>query len=291
MAEKDKIEKLLEDYNDVFADILNVLLFEQDFIKEEQLEDGPVVSIYKSESKGLRDQYRDIAKYYKDAGLVIFECGMENESEIDNDMPIRLMGYDYGSYRRQIDKGNRRFPVITIVLNFSDRRWCKPLCLKDILEIPEGMDKYVQDYKINVFNIAYLSDETIDRFKSTFKHVAHFFKNKRLKDDYKPLNEEIKHLGAFLDFLKIFTGDKKYAEVKSELLEKQKKGQVVTMCTVVERFTNEGIRQGIRQGRLEGAVITYKEVGFSFDETVQRIANNYGLSLHEAEEKVEEYWQ
>ena len=142
----------MEDYNDVFADILNVLLFKTDFIKEEELEDGPVTSIYKAESEDLRDQYRDIAKYYKDAGLVIAEYGMENQSKIDNDMPIRIMGYDYGSYRRQIDKGNRRFPVITVVLNFSDSRWRKPLCLKDTLEIPEGMDKYVQNYKINVFD-------------------------------------------------------------------------------------------------------------------------------------------
>lgn len=29
MADKDRTEKILEDYNDVFADIYNVLLFEQ----------------------------------------------------------------------------------------------------------------------------------------------------------------------------------------------------------------------------------------------------------------------
>ena len=34
MADKDMAEKKLEDYNDVFAEILNVLLFQKDLIKE-----------------------------------------------------------------------------------------------------------------------------------------------------------------------------------------------------------------------------------------------------------------
>lgn len=45
------------------------------------------------------------------------------------------------------------------------------------------------------------------------------------------------------------------------------------------------------KGRLKGAVTTYKEVGFPFDEVVQRIADHYGFSLNKAEEKVTEYWQ
>ena len=40
MGEKDIAEKVLEDYNDVFADIVNVLLFQgEQIVKPEQLED------------------------------------------------------------------------------------------------------------------------------------------------------------------------------------------------------------------------------------------------------------
>ena len=40
MGEKDIAEKVLEDYNDVFADIVNVLLFQgEQILKPEQLED------------------------------------------------------------------------------------------------------------------------------------------------------------------------------------------------------------------------------------------------------------
>lgn len=248
MAEKDKTEKKLEDYNDVFAEILNVLLFERNLIKQEQLINAPTESVYKAIDKKMRGQFRDTSKYYQNAGIIISSFGMENQSEIDNDMPIRVMGYDYSSYRSQIDAGKDRYPVITVVLNFSDKRWNKPVNLKNLLAIPEGMENFVQDYKINVFDIAFLPDETINKFKSTFKHVAHFFKYRRSPDIYQPLGEEIEHLEAFLDFLEVFTNDRQYAEIKDGLLEMQREGDVVTMCSVVEKFKNDGIKQGIERG-------------------------------------------
>lgn len=42
MAEKDIAEKTLEAYNDVFADIINVLLFNgEPYVKEDELEEKP----------------------------------------------------------------------------------------------------------------------------------------------------------------------------------------------------------------------------------------------------------
>ena len=49
MGEKDIAEKVLEDYNDVFADIVNVLLFQgEQIVKPEQLEDKTLRSSYKA---------------------------------------------------------------------------------------------------------------------------------------------------------------------------------------------------------------------------------------------------
>ena len=46
MKESDVTEKLLEDYNDVFADIVNTLVFEgEERIKEDSLEDGRTTSL------------------------------------------------------------------------------------------------------------------------------------------------------------------------------------------------------------------------------------------------------
>lgn len=53
---------------------------------------------------------------------------------------------------------------------------------------------------------------------------------------------------------------------------------------------NEGLAKGLAKGKIEGAVTTYGEMGLTFNETVQRIAEKFNLSLSEAEENVKMYW-
>ena len=40
---------------------------------------------------------------------------------------------------------------------------------------PEKLDPYVSDYKVNLFEVAWLSDEQIAMFQSDFKVVADYF--------------------------------------------------------------------------------------------------------------------
>lgn len=49
MSFKDKSEKYLEEYVDVFADIINVLHFRKPLIQPEQLRNGPTEAVYKTE--------------------------------------------------------------------------------------------------------------------------------------------------------------------------------------------------------------------------------------------------
>ena len=53
--------------------------------------------------------------------------------------------------------------------------------------------------KINVFEIAWLTDEQISMFKSDFRIVVDFFVRKRKNKDYVPDNKtEIRHVDAVL---------------------------------------------------------------------------------------------
>ena len=125
MGQKDITEKQLEDYNDVFADIYNVLVFEDDVIDEKRLRDGTTESRYKDDSGMNRDQRRDVMKTYLDRyRMEIAFVGIDNQMQVDKYIPVRILGYDYGKYRRQVDE--KKFPlvpVITLVLNFSNIRW------------------------------------------------------------------------------------------------------------------------------------------------------------------------
>ena len=59
------------------------------------------------------------------------------------------------------------------------------------------------------------------------------------------------------------------------------------MCAAIEEMRMESELKG----KIEGTVKTYKEVGISLQEVIQRIAERYSLSLQEAQEKAGKYWE
>lgn len=188
MTEKDMTEKTLESYNDVFADIINVLFFGgKEVVKEEELEQAVMRSIYKTDGK-LREQERDTAKYWRKHNIRISLFGLENETEPESDMPIRVFGYDGASYRDQLfyvkgedgkyrKNNNPRYPVATAVLYFGTTHWNKPTtiygCVEDNLN--DDMKPFVNDFKINLFEVAFLTEEQTRMFKSDFRIVADYF--------------------------------------------------------------------------------------------------------------------
>ena len=105
MKEKDITQKVLEDNNDIFADIVNVLLFDGDSeVEENELVNTTVHSQYKAEDGKVHEQERDIAKYWKRGCTDIVLYGIENQTKVEKRMPARISGYEGASYRGQYDK-------------------------------------------------------------------------------------------------------------------------------------------------------------------------------------------
>lgn len=83
MGEKDITEKILEDHNDVFADIINGLIFAgEQRILPESLENTAVHSQYKADDEKVHELERDVAKYWKDQDVQLAICGIENQSSV-----------------------------------------------------------------------------------------------------------------------------------------------------------------------------------------------------------------
>ena len=252
MAEKDITEKNLEALNDVFADIVNVLLFKgEQVINEKDLEADTTKSMFKADGK-IHEQERDVSKFWKNGEIRISILGIENQTAQDSDMPLRVISYDGASYKQQLlDNKNqkKRYPVATLVLYFgTEEKWAKAKHLYDCFEIPEKLKPFVNDYKINVFNIAFLSPKTIAMFKSDFKIIAEYFRAKRLNQKYKGSQEKLKHANETLKMFSALTGDDSFEKVYNE--GNFKKGGI-TMCDVVERIRDEGITEGINKGIAE----------------------------------------
>lgn len=237
MAERDITEKNLEAYNDVFADIVNVLLFDgKEIVKPDELTDAAPNSMLKLENE-IHEQERDIAKYWGKSKVRIAFYGFENQTAIDNDMPLRILSYEGAAYKSQLtgadnaeDKATR-YPVVTLVLYFGVEHWNKHHRLKERVRVPKLLVPYVNDYKINIREIAWLSDEQIAGFKSDFRYVAEFFRLKRLKQDLKFDNKVPDHIDAILKLLTALSGDERYQETI-----KDKGGKPKTMCEMIERL-------------------------------------------------------
>lgn len=240
MNEKDKREKLLEDYNDVFADIYNTLLFKKQVLDEKCLDFGQTESIYKLDNEELKDQRRDVLKKYNDTNLIVLSMGIENQTKSDKTMPFRIMSYDVGTYMGYVKNKMPVYPVITIVLNFSATKWNCGTSLHEALDIPTELKPYVSDYNFHVFDIAYLEDSVIDRFKSDFKLVAKIFKEKRLgkNDTLRNKTDAIQHVEELLGMLKALTGDKRY-DYTDTIREIEAKGEPIYMCTALDGIIKE----------------------------------------------------
>lgn len=258
MAEKDIAEKTLEAYNDVFADIINVLLFNgKQYVKEDELEEENPNSSYKTDGK-LHAQERDVAKYWRKGLVRIALYGLENQTNIDSDMPLRLFSYDGAAYRGQLladkemeGKSVQRYPVVTLVLYFGyQKHWKTPRTLYDCLDIPKEIKPFVNNYHMNLYEIAYLSDEQVQMFTSDFKIVADYFVQMRKNRNYIAPETTIRHVHELLQLMSVMTKDNRFEDVYSPDMERR----VTKMCEVLDRIEDRGIQKGIAQG--EGTILS-----------------------------------
>lgn len=251
MAEKDSAEKILADYNDVFADIVNVLLFHGERrISPARLRSVGVRSQYKADSK-VHEQERDVSKLYTDGHVTISLFGMENQSRAEKFMPVRVIGYDGASYRQQLlgKWMTNLYPVVTMVLYFGDTHWQYSRHLTDLMNMPEGFAPFVSDYEMkNLFEISFLEPEQVQLFQSDFRYVADYFVQKRICHNYRPTPGVIQHVDAVLKLMSVLTGDRRFEEAAGTLPEK---GAVMSEA-ILDRIENRGIEKGRIEGRAEG---------------------------------------
>ena len=120
-----------------------------------------------------------------------------------------------------------------------------------------------------------LNDETYKIFFNTVgskgsinkdtKNILNFIDNNTAEDDFtKKLAQEV------------------------QKIKENKEWQVEYMTLLMRE--REKYKEGVAEGVIRGVIETYKEVGFSFQETVKRVAEKFDFSLQRSEEEVNKYW-
>ena len=125
----------------------------------------------------------------------------------------------------------------------------------ELLEIDEMIKPYVNDFKMNLFEIAYLDREKIDMFKSDFRILADYLFQMRVNKNYVAGDTVIEHVDELLMLMSAMTNDYRFEETINEMKGKEN----VTMCEVLDRVEARGMEKGIAKGREEGIKEGIKE--------------------------------
>ena len=240
MGAKDLAEKNLLQYKDVFSDIVNVNLFGgRCYVSAEELsrEPGELITKAVSDDK-LRQLQMDVPMKCKKHNRSFFLC-LENQSDKNNVMPVRDMGYQHAKYMEQIkaakesnqktsnypnpmtkelNDSQKLSPVITLVLNYSQKEW----------------------------------ETTIRQYQSDFKYIVRYLScgndRKKLDEYFQTTEFELDHPEAFLDWLSAVTNDRRYRKAKELIEETEGKGGKINMCVLLDMYEERGMAKGISQG-------------------------------------------
>ena len=122
--------------------------------------------------------------------------------------------------------------------------------LYDVIDIPEILQPFVSNYRINVFEIAHLEEKDIRCFKSDFQVVVDYFVHKRTDPSYRPKDPvRFRHVDELLKLMSALTRDPRFVDT----LQKEG-GKPENMDKLLDMIEERGIaigeERGIQKGRL-----------------------------------------
>ena len=285
MGQKDIAEKTLEEYNDVFADIVNGFVFKgKKVIKEDDLTDESNLSTFRK-SKKIHQQERDVSKIWKKNNIRIALWGIENQTKPDPYMPLRVIAYDGASYKRQLvdirksEKSKNKikiqpYPVITFVLCLDDNSWNTNKSLLETVKVVPELKPFVNDYSLNLIEVIGLSDSEVKRFKSDFRSLIEFIK-KRKDIKYKVTSRKLDHPYEFAQLIYALTNDERSLEIVDELIDENEERGGVDMCDFYDKLENIGFEKGLEKGKVSALAELVKD-GIL---TLKQAAERMGMSV------------
>ena len=194
----------------------------------------------------------------------------------------------------------KRYPVITIVLYFNDKKgWNYPKNIKNCFnpplsdnEVMNRLDEYISDYQITVFDIGGMSMEEASVFKSDFREIAEHFIKMRSGEEYVPSTRTITHVDEFLKLMTALTVDKDYEKlIENVHNNNSKEKERITMCRIMQAALNKGLTAGVEEGHRigveEGHRIGVEEgrhigIAMATVDLVEKFAKENSVSVLEA---------
>ena len=206
---KDVIVKNYMRNRRIFADVFNYLIFNgEQVVDPKNLRELDPTTLALPPGKDGRpvpvQKIRDLFKHatiMRDGVATYLLLGIENQSQIHETMPVRIMVYDALGYAQQIEdirkarlangekfdssseflsgfrRTDRILPIITVTLYLGSDEWTAARSLHDMFgPIDERIKKFVPDYNPNLIVPAEMTEEDLAKLHSELGFVLNCLK-------------------------------------------------------------------------------------------------------------------
>ncbi|MCD7956202.1 MAG: Rpn family recombination-promoting nuclease/putative transposase [Lachnospiraceae bacterium] len=301
MAGADTLTKKFVKNKEVFADAFNYFLHDgKSVIKPEQLkvaDTTEVVVPYGEDETGIRMQpvqkIRDaFYSVMAEGNKVYMLCGIENQTEPHNAMPVRNALYDIMEYVAQIQEAakahreaknrgkdhdflsgfhstDKLVPVYTLVVYWGAGEWNAPRSLFEMLDIQNKTDYYgLNDWKINLIIPNELTNEDVAKFNSDLGKALIYIKNMGNPDMIEKLSADkrfrVLETDTVLLLNEVMNAD--FAIPESEV--------TTDMCYAVEKIKEKAA--------ISATIDTARRYGIAEDSILEDIIKQFSLTVEEA---------
>ncbi len=165
----------------------------------------------------------------------------------------------------------------------TEKRWTAPKQLTDCFKYDERLSKFISNYKINVVELAWLSDEQIMKFKTEFRNFVELLRDTRLgrKPQYSPI--QLKHVHELLQLMRVMSGNDEYEQLLNQttnnLKQNKLKGDEITMKKIVSLGFDEARAEARAEAKAEEKFATVKRMLKRGKSSLADIAEDTDLPL------------
>lgn len=278
MQEKNVVTNTYWADNERFADVMNVGMFQDKVLTAEQLSerDGYLGLVNREKERQTFQRNRDVTKKVA-FGTNFVILSIENQNDIHYAMPVRVMGYEFMDYNRQLKEiraahekkkdlygaeylsgfsaEDKLQPICTLVIYYGKEPWTGPKNLSDMLdfsELPETVKGMVIDYPIHILDARRFqnSEELVTDARLLFGML----KRDEDKDAWIEYVEENKQafqnvssdtyhaIATFTKAGQLLDEQQKYASEEGN----------IDMCKALDDLIKDGERRGEQQGEQRG---------------------------------------
>lgn len=263
-----------------FADIWNALVFDgRQVVKPEELVEISPVGLAESGDRSVKKN-ADMAMGKTAGGEILAVMIVENQTEVDYSLPVRVHLRESMEYDRQVaeicrknraaqkngdkvfsDSGEYMYgfrkqdhlrPVMTLVLSWNDKKWTGAVSLYEMLDFSgfEDLKGLVADYKLNIVDMDSITNENSRFANNEVRDVISLYLRRNDKTRFKvyvdehgeSINSEcIKMLNTFVVSKEL----KNYIDDNCG-----EKGAEKTMCRAITELIEDGRIEGRKEDRL-----------------------------------------